>query len=234
MTKKIAIMQPYLFPYIGYWQLINASDEFVVYDDIMFKKNGWINRNNILLDNKKHIITLNLSKASSFKLINQINKNIEDKNTKQLLKTIHHAYKKAPYFNDIIPIIEETLLFPSEKIIELIYFSINKICEYLDISTKITLSSSLNKDNSLKGQDKVIHICKLLETTDYINAIGGLELYDKPSFANHNIVLHFLKTDYIEYKQFNNEFVPNLSIIDILMFNDVKKVKNYLKNFALI
>ena len=234
MKKKIAIMQPYLFPYIGYWQLINAADEFVVYDDIMFKKNGWINRNNILLDNKKHIITLNLSKASSFKLINQINKNIEEKNTKQLLKTIHHAYKKAPYFNNIIPIIEETLLLPSEKIIELIYFSINKICEYLDISTKIILSSSLNKDNNLKGQDKVIHICELLETTDYINAIGGLELYDKPSFANHNIRLHFLKTDYIEYKQFNNEFISNLSIIDILMFNDVKKVKYYLKNFVLI
>lgn len=232
--KKTAIMQPYFFPYIGYWQLINAVDEFLIYDDVNYIKGGWINRNNILLNSQKHMITLPLESASSFLPINQIKIMNDKKSKEKLIKTIEQAYKKAPYFNDILPIIQETIFHPSEKIADAVYHSILRVSEYLDINTKFRLSSSLEKDENLKGQDKVIHICKLLKTTDYINAIGGLELYDKKSFAEENISLHFLKTKEITYKQFGNEFVPWLSVIDILMFNDIKTVQGYLQDFTLV
>jgi hypothetical protein len=232
--KKTAIMQPYFFPYIGYWQLINAVDEFWVYDDVNYIKGGWINRNNILLNSQKHMVTLPLDGASPFLPINQIKRVSNKKNNEKLIKKIEQAYKKAPYFNDIAPIIQETIFHPSDKIADAVYYSIQRVSEYLGIKTKFILSSSIKKDDNLKGKDKVIHICKFLNTTDYINAIGGLELYDKKSFAQEGIILHFLKTKDITYEQFGNEFVPWLSIIDILMFNDIKTVQGYLEDFTLI
>ena len=232
--KKTAIMQPYFFPYIGYWQLINAVDEFLVYDDVTYIKNGWINRNNILLGSKKHMMTLPTCGASSFMPINQIRMNDSKKYNEKLLKTIEQAYKKAPYFNDIAPMIKEAIFHSSDKIADAVYFSIQRISKYIGINTKLTLSSSLVKNDDLQGQDKVIHICKLLNTTNYINAIGGLELYDKESFAKKGISLHFLKSNKITYKQFGRDFVPWLSIIDILMFNDIKTVRGYLNEFKLI
>ncbi len=232
--KKTAIMQPYFFPYIGYWQLISAVDEFLIYDDVNFIKNGWINRNNILLNSSKHLITVPLNRVSPFLPIKQIRTVGNKKNSEKLMRTIEQAYKKAPHYNEVVPIIQETIFYPSDKIADAIYYSIQKVSEYLGINTKFTLSSTLEKNNNLKGQDKVIHICKLLNTTDYINAIGGLELYDKESFAKEGISLHFLKTGEITYKQFGNEFVPWLSIIDILMFNDIQTVKSYLKVFTLV
>lgn len=232
--KKTAIMQPYFFPYIGYWQLINAVDEFLIYDDVNYIKGGWINRNNILLNSKKHMITLPLGGASPFLPIKQIRTVGNKKINEKLMKTIEQAYKKAPYYDDIAPIIHETIFYPSDKITDAICYSIKRVSDYLGIKTKFLLSSSIEKNDNLKGQDKVIHICKLLKTTDYINAIGGLELYDKESFAKEGLSLHFLKSNKIIYNQFGNEFVPWLSIIDILMFNDIKTVQSYLNDFELI
>lgn len=231
---KTAIMQPYLFPYIGYWQLINAVDQFLLYDDVNYIKGGWINRNNILLNSRKHMITLPLNGVSSFLPINQVKRVGNKKSQVKLFKTIEQAYNKAPHFDDIIQIIQETVFHPSDKIVDAIYYSIRRITEYLGINTKFILSSTLEKNDDLKAQDKVIHICKLLNTTNYINAIGGLELYDKKSFAQEGIELHFLKSKEITYKQFGGEFVPWLSIIDILMFNDADTAKNFIKDFTLI
>ncbi len=232
--KKTAIMQPYFFPYIGYWQLINSVDEFLVYDDVNFIKNGWINRNNILINSQKHIFTMPLDGASPFLPINQIKCTSNMKNKEKLMKTIELAYKKAPFFNEVIPLIYDTIFFPSDKIADKNYYSIKRLSEYMGIKTKFRLSSTLDKNDSLKGQDKVIHVCKLLDTDIYINAIGGLSLYNKEEFARHNIELYFLKTHEIKYKQYKNEFVPNLSIIDVLMFNDLEIIKNYLNEYTLI
>lgn len=230
---KLGIMQPYFFPYIGYWQLINAVDAYVVYDDVNFIKGGWINRNNILLNGAKHLITLPLEEASSFKLINEIliTKNIVLKN--KLIKTIKSAYLKAPYFETIMPILE-SLILDNSNIAMLNYNIILTIKKYLNIDTEILLSSKIEKDNNLKAQDKVIHIAHILGATEYINAIGGQELYDKEVFKEQNIDLKFIKTNPITYKQFNNEFVSNLSIIDVMMFNPPEKIKEMLDDYELI
>lgn len=230
---KLGIMQPYFFPYIGYWQLINAVDKYVVYDDVTYIKGGWISRNNILLNNSKHMLTLPLVSPSSFKKINEIDITKEIKMKEKVIKTIKTAYLKAPYYKDIIPFIER--LFDSNTNIAMLnYNAILEINNYLEITTEVLLSSAIEKDNSLKGQDKVLHINKVLGADIYINAIGGKKLYSKDKFEEKNIKLFFLQTGDIKYKQYNDEFIPNLSIIDVLMFNDKKKIQDFLNNYTLI
>jgi len=231
---KIGIMQPYFFPYIGYFQLINAVDKYVIYDDVNYIKNGWINRNNILLNNQKHLITLPLDAASPFKLINEIDIIQNDKVKEKLLKTIQQAYRKAPYYEEVFPIIKNCIMGEYPLIAEALYHSFLSISQYLGIKTEFILSSKIEKDNELKAQEKVIHICKLLNGTEYFNAIGGQELYSKLDFQNENIKLNFLKTKAIQYNQFNNEFMPNLSIIDVMMFNSPEKVKEMLGAYELL
>lgn len=233
MPKKIAIMQPYIFPYLGYWQLINAVDEFVVYDDVNFIKGGWINRNNILLNNQKYMFTLPLLKGSSFSLIKDINVTDNIKVKQKLLRMFEMAYKKAPYYNDVYPIIEKTILKDS-SISDVVYESIVMITKYLDIKTKILISSNVKKNCELTAQDKVIDIVKNLQGSTYINAIGGQELYSKEEFRRCGIDLKFIKMNDTIYKQFDSEFVPNLSIIDVMMFNSVEQTQELLNKYELI
>lgn len=227
----VAIMQPYLFPYIGYWQLINAVNTFVIYDDVNFIKQGYINRNAILTNGKSQQFTLELIGASSNKLINEIS---VGNNKNKVLKTIKQNYSKAPYYNEIIIIIEEILNNEEKNLAKFIGFSLMKISNYLGINTKFMFSSDIEKNNDLKAQEKVLEICKILQANKYINAVGGQELYSKEIFRENKMELNFLKTKLVEYKQFNYEFVAYLSIIDVLMFNDKEKVIHYLNDFELI
>lgn len=227
----VGIMQPYLFPYIGYWQLINAVNTFVIYDDVNFIKQGYINRNSILTNGKSQQFTLELIGASSNKLINEVS---VGNNKNKVLKTIKQNYSKAPYYNEIIIIIEEILNNEEKNLAKFIGFSLIKISNYLGINTKFIFSSDIEKNNDLKAQEKVLEICKILQANKYINSIGGQELYSKEIFRENKIELNFLKTKLVEYKQFNDEFIAYLSIIDILMFNDKEKIIHYLNDFELI
>ncbi|OCL22930.1 hypothetical protein A9G07_07665 [Gilliamella sp. wkB72] len=231
---KIGIMQPYFFPYMGYWQLINAVDKYVIYDDVNFIKNGWINRNNILLNGKKYLVTLPLDGASSFLLINQIRTTSKTKDKEKVLKTIAQSYKKAPYFENVISIVENTIMNESKFICDALIYSIKSVINYLDIKTEILISSELDKDNSLSSEDKVIHICKLLNGNNYLNAIGGQELYNKSNFEKQNLQLSFLKMNQQNYKQLSNDFVPNLSMIDVLMFNSPSSIREMLNDYEVM
>lgn len=226
-------MQPYFFPYLGYWQLLNAVDKYVVYDDVAYIKGGWINRNNILLNGQAHLLTLSLDQSSSFKMINEIDITHNIKQRVKLIKTIEAAYKKAPYYDSIIDRVNE-LILNSKTIAELNIQTIYFIKQYLDIKTEIIVSSELVKNNDLKGQDKVIHINELLGSETYYNAIGGMELYDKNAFAKKGIKLYFLQMDPVVYKQFKNAFIPNLSILDVLMFNSPQEFSSLLSKYHLI
>lgn len=231
---KLGIMQPYFFPYIGYWQLMNAVDTYVIYDDVNFIKGGWINRNRILLNGEVKYFNVPMLGASPFKLINEVFVNNEPVLIKKNLKIIEAAYKKAPYFHEVYPLIEKVLNCGKDNIAEYITESFKIINNYLDIKTNLIVSSSIDKDCSLKGQDKVISICKILGATEYYNAVGGQSLYSFEDFQNAGLELKFLKTNDIEYKQFENNFEPNLSIIDVLMFNSKEEVKNMLLDFSII
>ena len=228
---KIAVMQPYLFPYIGYWQLINAVDTFVIYDDVNFIKQGYINRNKILQNQKAHLFTLELIGASSNKKINDIK---IGGNSNKLLRTIKQNYSKAPFYKDVFQVLEEILNNEEKELSKFLGFSLVKIAKYLNIDTKFLYSSDIKNDKTFKAQDRLIEMSKILNATGYINSIGGIELYDKEAFFQNDINLSFLKSREISYKQFNNEFVPNLSIVDILMFNSKDNIKNMLNQFQLI
>lgn len=230
---KIAIMQPYLFPYIGYFQLICAVDTFVIFDDVNFIKRGWINRNRILLDGKERLFTLSLEKASQNKLINQIAILGGQEHREEILKLMHHAYGKAPEYGRVYPLIREIVNNGNPNLCEFIEFSLKRIAEFLGIDTGFVCSSQIAKNGALKGQDRIINICKRLNADQYINPIGGTELYDKIEFDQKSIKLFFLNTKNIAYRQFKNDFIPNLSIIDVLMFNPKKKICEFLNECEL-
>lgn len=228
---KVAIMQPYFFPYIGYFQLINAVDVFVIYDSIEFSKKGWINRNRILVNNKDYVFTLPLKKDSDFLNVDErfLSDNWNSDKIK-LLNKIKEAYRKAPFYNDVIVILEDALNYEDKNLFGFIKNSLIKVLDYLEIKTKIIQSSEVNFDNSLKNQDKVIAICNALKAKSYINPIGGLELYDKEVFKASGIELQFLKANPITYQQYENEIVMFLSIIDVMMFNSVGDIKKFITN----
>ncbi|MGD0712126.1 MAG: WbqC family protein [Bacteroidales bacterium] len=228
---KIAIMQPYFLPYIGYFQLINAVDKFVIYDDVNFIKGGWINRNRILNNGKVLMISVPLIGASSFKKINEIE---IAKNKEKILSTITHSYRKAPYYDEVYPLIFELINYDEDNLARFVSNSIIKISKYLEIETGFILSSEIKKDNELKAQEKVLAICKLLDASKYYNAFGGQELYNIEDFADKNIELKFIKSQLVPYKQFNNEFVPWLSIVDIMMFNTKDEIKEMLNQYELV
>ena len=229
---KLGIMQPYFLPYIGYFQLIKAVDKYVIYDDVNFIKRGWINRNNILLNGQSFLFTLNLLEASQNKLINEI---FVSDDVSKLLKTIHAAYKKAPQFSSVFPIVEKIFGYEDKNLARYVGDSLIQIADYLQLNTEFIYSSEITeKDSSLKAQDKILNICTVMEASEYINAIGGVELYSKERFEELNIKLSFLKTKPIEYKQFDNPFLPNLSILDVLMFNSVEQINELLMKYELI
>ena len=228
---KLGIMQPYFMPYIGYWQLMTAVDTYVVYDDVNYIKGGWVARNNILLNGQKHMFTIMLNGASPNKLFNEIT--IKD-DFKKFSRLIESAYRKAPYYAEVSALLEKIYKYEVKSLGAFMMNSFQVVLDYLEIDTKLILSSTITKDNSLRGKDKVKHICHLLGADTYYNAIGGQELYDKEDFKADGIALHFVQSNLTPYAQLGNEFVPGLSIIDVLMFNSVVTIKNLLKEYSLV
>ena len=231
---KIGIMQPYFFPYIGYFQLINAVDFFVIYDNIQYTKKGWINRNRYLMNGKHYLFSLPLKKDSDFLDIRD--RYLADSYTqerKKILARITHAYKSAPFFSQVIPIIESCLMYQENNLFKFIFYSIQQICKYLNIGTTLIISSSINANHQMKGQDRVISICKAMKASHYINTLGGITLYSKHDFNEQGIQLSFINSKDIMYQQFENDFIPNLSIIDVMMFNSRKNTDIMLDNYEL-
>lgn len=232
--RKVAIMQPYFMPYIGYFQLINAVDEFIILDDVNYINKGWINRNNILVANKPYLFTVPLKDASQNKLIYEIELLQDGKWQKKLLKTIEQAYKKAPFYAEVFLLFESILNSTEKNLSKFIYNSLQIICKYLTINTLIIESSNIFENKyQLKAEDRIIDICLQKNAEQYINPIGGTELYDKTHFEKNNIQLNFLKTNSISYSQFSNEFIPYLSILDALMFVEKQELKAILNQYQL-
>lgn len=230
---KLAVMQPYLFPYIGYFQLINAVDKFVIFDDVTYIKKGWINRNYILINKQKALFTVPLKNAGQNSLIKGIEISEDIKWRDKFLKTVELNYKKSPFFTETFEIIKQIITLDEKFISRMIAGSFRIIGEKLNINTEIIESSAIYDSADLKGQQKVLNICKQEKATKYINPIGGTQLYESELFEENNIKLSFLKTNPLIYKQHENEFVPNLSIIDVLMFNGFAETQNFLSEYTL-
>ena len=236
MSKTIAIMQPYFFPYIGYWQLMSAVDQFIVYDNIQYTKKGWINRNRYLRNGKAENLSLPLKKdSSSLDVKDRYLSDAFDKEANKLLRQIEGAYKKAPNFEDGFVLFEKCLTHPDKNLFNFIHHSIVQIKDYFGIKTEILVSSTLDCDHSLKAEERVKEICKVCDAERYINPIGGLGLYSKKDFLESGITLQFHQSKSIKYAQFSHDFEPSLSILDVLMFNELEIIANeFLGKYELI
>ncbi|BEI22389.1 WbqC family protein [Vibrio fluvialis] len=222
---KLAVMQPYLFPYIGYYQLVNSVDKFVFYDDVSFIKGGYINRNRILVNGQAHLFSLPIIGASQNKLINEL---VFDRSIRKLLKTIEQSYKKAPYFSDVFPIIESVITGDDRSVLSITSASVQSVFDYLCIKREFLISSHLRNDKSASAKKRLIDMSKMLNCDVYINSPGGKNLYRKDYFENSGIRLEFLESEPVKYEQNSNVFTPNLSIIDVLMWNSKQEVTNML------
>ena len=209
-----AIMQPYFLPYIGYFQLINSVDKFVLYDDIKYTKKGWINRNRIC---NGELVTIRLKKASDY--LDVVERNLSDDwviQKRKLRNKVQSCYSKSMNYEIGMKIFNNILDYESDNLFEFIYNSLKEINSYLDIKTEIIVSSNLKRNRELSPQDSVIEVCKKLDTNLYINSIGGKSLYRKEQFKLEGISLKFLR----------NMYINNFSIVDIIMNiskDDIKK-----------
>ncbi len=226
---KIAIMQPYFLPCISYFQLINAVDKFIIYDDVNYIKKGWINRNNILLHGKKYSFAIPLKKASQNKKINTLSMSEEIRWKNKLFKTIENAYQKAPYFQEVIEEVKNIIFFEDNQLNTFVLHSIRTINQYLGINTQTVPSASIYQNQHLKGEQRIVDICLREKATAYINPIMGKSIYNKDIFEKKNISLCFLETVITPYRQFEHNFVPLLSIVDTMMFqkNKYQLLKQY-------
>ena len=224
---RLAIMQPYFFPYIGYFQLIAAVDQFIVYDNIKYTKKGWINRNRKLQNGKDVMFSLPLKNDSDS--LNVCERVLAvDFNRDKLLNQFKGSYRHAPYFAQTFPLIEQIVRHHDANLFCFLHHSIVKTCEHLGITTEIRISSGIAIDHDLKNQDKVLALCAALGASTYVNAIGGRELYSTETFRERGVELKFIQSKPFEYPQFGDEFVPWLSIVDVMMFNSVETIKESL------
>lgn len=224
--------QPYFLPYIAYWQLINLADVFLIADDYAYMKNGWVHRNRILEQGNEAFLGIELVQKSVNQYINktQIRRELFPKK----LKTLVQNYGKAPYFEQGYALMERIFENRETNLSLFLEFSIKEICSYLGITTKIGHTSDFVGNNKFKREERVYDFCHRLGGDIYVNPIGGQELYHFDEFRRQNITLKFIKSECRPYKQFDNEFVPGLSILDVIMFNSVESIQEMLKEYSFI
>lgn len=233
--KTIAIMQPYFFPYIGYWQMIHAVDRFVICDDVNYIKNGWINRNRMLINNEPAYLTVPLHQASQNKKICELDLQPLPDPRDKLANRVKATYQKAPHFAEAYPIIEKLIRHEANNLSDYLAYQLQTLSRFLGISTEFVVTSRIYGNNEIAGQERVIDMCKREGATTYVNAQGGQELYATDAFLSAGIDLRFIIPRPLNYKQWDAEFTPNLSIIDVMMFNSKEKIlADFLGNFDLI
>lgn len=227
-------MQPYYFPYLGYFQLMGAVDKFVIFDDVQFIKKGWIHRNRILLEGHTKPIHIKIDHMTQHRHIREHARVLDSVHDRYQLRLLRHAYQHAPFYADVMPMLERIIQNEEQNVAVYLETLLTEIRDYVGLQTEFLVSSSLDYDRSLKCENLVIEMCRHLHAGQYINAIGGQSLYHKETFAGAGVPLDFIKMDPVEYRQFNNPFVPDLSMIDVLMFNSKAKVRELLNAYTLV
>lgn len=231
---KLAIMQPYFFPYIGYWQLIHAVDRFVIYDDVKYIKGGWINRNRLLINGEPTYITVPLYQSSSYKRICDISLQSSPVWRDKLVKMVETTYRKAPCFAEVFSVVESVIRHDADNLSDYLVHQLQTLSACMGIDTEFVVTSRCYKNNDLSGQERILDICKREGANTYINPQGGQALYERDAFTQNGLDLKFLIPSAIEYKQFGFLHVPWLSIIDVMMFNSKSQLSTLLNKYELV
>lgn len=231
-VRRVAIMQPYIFPYIGYFQLIASSDVFVIYDNVQYVKKSWVNRNRILLQERAFELVVPIHREHSKCLIKDVMPYIDDYFINKFFRRLKAAYSKAPHYTEVRQMLWRVLQEPHSNIVALCLHFIQEIDQYLGLNNSYFLSSELiGIGSDLTRQDKLIAIAKLFGAREYINSPGGKALYCRDEFKRKGLELFILSPPRCRYQQFGKQFVPNLSLIDVMMFNDPLSTRKMIKDF---
>lgn len=234
-AQRLAVMQPYLFPYLGYFQLMAASDRFVAYDDVSYIRQGWVNRNRVLVQGQPYLFTLPVRGASSFIPIDQVELDAGQYKAwrERFMRTLEQAYARAPHAGEVIPWLRELLDEPHARLVDLLRATLRSTMDRLGLRTAFVPSSRPYANQQLHGQERILDICRQEGASRYINAIGGMELYDRAVFASRGIELSFLRSRLPAYPQGRHPFVPGLSILDALMHVDAQRMQAMLHEYDL-
>lgn len=232
---KLGVNQPYFFPYLGFYQLLHAVEKFVVYDDVSFIKQGWINRNRILIRGEPSLFTIPVKAHSSSQPIREILIDRGKGNAwrSKLLRTIDNAYRRAPHFDIAMPLVEEVLDPQITQISELALYSLKVVTRHLGLKVSFVETSAAYGNEALRGQARILDICRREGASEYVNLPGGRSLYSTERFAAEGVRLRFLAPELPAYEQFGDKFVAGLSIIDVLMFNARTRVQDFLGRYSL-
>ena len=234
MWISVAIMQPSLFPYLGYFQLMHHVDQFVVFDTAQYIRRGWINRNRILLDQKPHTFTLPVRKAPRDKLIADMLLATDSKAVSKLLHTIHVAYREAPHFDSTYAMVESILESTESSLCIRLVDQLQQILTHLNIDTQIKLASEIEEGSVEGAENRILGMCETLGATTYINPWNGQNLYSPKRFHERNIRLGFLEMQVVPYPQTVTEFVSHLSIVDVMMYCSVEEVHRLLSQYRIL
>jgi hypothetical protein len=229
---KVGIMQPYFLPYIGYFQLIQAVDVFVLYDNIKYTKKGWINRNRYLANGQEKPFSLPLKKDSDYLDVRE-RVLAYDFDPAKMLNGIQEAYRKAPCFQSAMPVLRDIFLCEDRNLFSYIRHAVIRICQYLGIDTSIVTSSQVPADHALAGEQRVISICRALDADIYINPPGGRSLYNPANFNESGLRLQFIDPVLQPYSQLASHFTAGLSVIDVIMNNDRQMLAELLSKYSI-
>ena len=237
-VNRLGIMQPYFFPYIGYFQLINAVDRWISFDLVQYIDKGWINRNRILHPDKQKdwlYITVPVQHHKRTDKIGDITINDTIQWRDDLMGKLS-AYRKAPYYDATMQLVRECLSYTDDRISEFATRTIMRICQYLDITTPIDVAShmSMSLPEAEHAGQWALNISATLRAAEYINPYSGYEIFDKQEFESKNIKLTFIKPILNPYVQRKGRFIPGLSIIDVLMWNGREKTVEMLNDYELL
>lgn len=231
----LGMMQPYFYPYLGYWQLMDMADEYIIYDDVNFIKKGWIHRNRIKIQGEPAYFGLKIKKVSQNKRINELELNMDDLDREKLVTKIRSNYGKAPYFKEVLELFKDTIYCDKTNLAEYLAYCNRAVAAYMGITTPIYTCTELGLEHELTRENRIYDICHQRGCDHYINAIGGTALYDKDEFHKEGITLGFLNMDSdIVYPQGRGEFIPKLSILDVLMYNSYEEIRDLLKRYTIV
>lgn len=236
---KLGIMQPYFFPYLGYFALIKYIDKWIVFDTVQYIERGWINRNRIINPTKPEDMYINIPLANHHRdiLIKDVLISNNENYKEKILSQLWTSYKKrANYFTNVYKLVEDVLSLNTRSITELNVYALKKVNDYLNIPFDYEIFSEMNLaiDKVHDSGEWALNISKALNASEYVNPPGGIELFDKEKFYQNDIALKFLRINLKPYNQKKAKFIEGLSIIDVMMFNDILTVREMLDDYEII
>lgn len=236
MESNYAIMQPYFFPYVGYFSLIKNSDHWIVFDEISFMRKSWGSRNRMLQSSDEtqwiHAPTIKQPRGTNYSDI--MIRNDEDWKTK-ILSQLHFYRSKAPYYGEVTKLLNDIFGPEFERLSEFNVYAMFKVCEYLGIEFNHTMYSDL--DLGIESVDYsgewALRIMEKIGESKYTNMMSGHFLFHEKDWKDSNIELNFLDNEINEYKQ-HGEFVSNLSILDVMMWNSIESTNRIVDDYNIL